>query len=144
LRFKRTGFEYTCNECHKDFKTSREYYKPAGEHQNIVLNHGLNVNCLNCHHYEDRDYYSAYGHLKILPEESYRVCMKCHGPIYRDWEAEIHGRVNGYWNTELGPQHKLDCTQCHDPHSPVFKSLIPMPPPSDSRLKTLIQDNPHG
>jgi hypothetical protein len=143
LRFKRTGFIYTCNECHQDLKTQQKYYKPTGEHRNIVLNHGLNVNCLNCHYQYDRNYYAAYGNDKISAEESFQVCMKCHGPIYRDWEANIHGRVNGYWDAELGPQKKLDCIQCHDPHSPDFKNIIPMPPPEVSRIKTLIQGNSH-
>ena len=143
LLYKRTGFEYTCNECHKDINTLQKYYKPAGEHRNIRLNHGLNVNCLNCHHQNDRNSYAAYGNDKIPSEDSYRVCMKCHGPIFRDWEAGIHGRVNGYWAVELGPQKKLDCTQCHDPHSPAFKPLIPMPKPEASRIKTLSQDDLH-
>ncbi len=143
LRFKRTGFVYTCNECHQDLKTRQRYYKPAGEHRNIVLDHGLNVNCLNCHHLYDRNSYAAYGEDKISSQKSFQVCMKCHGPIYRDWEANIHGRVNGYWDSELGPQKKLDCIQCHDPHSPAFKNLIPMPPPEASRIKILIQGNSH-
>ena len=143
LLFKRTGFVYTCNECHQDLKTQQRYYTPSGEHRNIALDHGLNVNCLNCHHSYDRNYYAAYGEDKISSEESFQVCMKCHGPIYRDWEANIHGRVNGYWDSELGPQKKLDCIQCHDPHSPGFKNLIPMPPPEASRIKTSIQGNSH-
>jgi len=143
LRFKRTGFEYTCNECHKDINTLQKYYKPAGEHRNIRLNHGLNVNCLNCHHQKDRNSYAAYGNDKIPSEDSYQVCMKCHGPIFRDWEAGIHGRVNGYWAAEMGPQKKLDCTQCHDPHSPAFKPLVPMPKPEFSRTKTSIQGDHH-
>ncbi len=143
LRFKRTGFEYNCNECHQDLKTHQKYFKPEGEHKNIVLDHGLNVNCLNCHHQKDRNFYAAYGDGKISQEDSYLLCMKCHGPIYRDWEAGIHGRVNGYWTAELGQQNKLDCTQCHDPHKPGFGSLAPMPPPAVSGLKTLKQGNPH-
>ena len=143
LLIKRTGFEYTCNECHQDLNSRQKYYQPAGEHRNISLDHGLNVSCLNCHHQEDRNYYSDYGDGKIAPEESYRVCMKCHGPIYRDWEANIHGRVNGYWDAGLGPQLKLDCVQCHDPHSPQFKPLVPMPKPEFSRTKTSIQGDHH-
>jgi hypothetical protein len=56
------------------------------------------------------------------------LCAKCHGTIYRDWKAGVHGRENGYWNTQLGDKTKLRCIQCHDPHSPKFKDMKPLAP----------------
>jgi hypothetical protein len=52
----------------------------------------------------------------------------------RDWEVGIHGRVNGYWNLELGEAKRQDCTSCHDPHSPAFQSIEPAPGPQPLRV----------
>ena len=59
-------------------------------------------------------------------EESYKLCGQCHGEKYRDWKAGVHGKRTGEWN---GRKTYLLCVNCHDPHSPKFKSMTPMPPP---------------
>ena len=38
----------------------------------------------------------------------------------------IHGKRTGYWN---GSKRYLLCVHCHNPHSPRFAALQPLPPP---------------
>jgi hypothetical protein len=61
-------------------------------------------------------------------ETSYRLCGQCHGTIFRDWKAGIHGKRTGDWN---GKKTYRLCVQCHNPHSPRFKPLSPLPPPDE-------------
>jgi hypothetical protein len=58
--------------------------------------------------------------------ESYKLCGQCHGPQYRDWQSGVHGKRTGEWD---GQKEYLLCVNCHDPHSPKFKPLVPLPPP---------------
>lgn len=65
---------------------------------------------------------------EIAQADVVQLCAKCHGTIYRDWEAGVHGRQNGYWDAAKGEKTRLRCIQCHDPHSPQFKDMKPLPP----------------
>jgi hypothetical protein len=134
LRLRRIGFEYRCSECHNDFESPRRQDELRGEHSDIVFNHGMNLYCLNCHHSTNRDVYVDHDGSEIPPDEPVRLCAKCHGPTYREWELGIHGRQNGYWDTSKGERAKLRCIQCHDPHQPVFQPMKPEPAPARSRF----------
>lgn len=138
LRNRRTGFEYKCSECHTDFQNPVRQQDLQGEHAEIYksFNHGMNTRCINCHHTEDRNAYVNHDGSAIPAETPARLCAKCHGPTYREWEAGVHGRQNGYW--QEGPEKpakRLLCVQCHDPHNPAFKPMIPDPPPPYSRFE---------
>ena len=130
LVYVKAGFSYRCMECHSGIKAKWRYERPMIEHTRLELRHGTNSFCLNCHHPENRDNYVHYDGSEIPADRVELLCRKCHGPQYRDWQAGIHGRVNGYWKGEIGPQEKLLCTQCHDPHDPAFKPMRPMPAPT--------------
>ena len=134
LRHIRSNFTYKCTECHVDFKNTLQSNDPKGEHKDLVLDHGFNVFCLNCHHPDNRNAYVSYDGSEIPSNKPAQLCRKCHGPSYREWQAGTHGRQNGYWDTSKGKQTKLLCIQCHDPHSPKFKSMKPDPAPRVSRL----------
>jgi len=96
-------------------------------HDDIVLNHGPSERwCLDCHNSEDRDSLWLVNGTQIGFDESYKLCGQCHGTIFRDWRAGIHGRRRGYWN---GAKEYLLCAHCHDPHSPKYKPIAPLPPP---------------
>jgi hypothetical protein len=129
LSLDRTGFTYQCSECHKDFKTPVRSNNPVGEHSHIKLNHGEDMGCLACHHPGIRGSYVDHEGREIPQDKPVLLCAKCHGTIYRDWKQGVHGRMNGFWDIRQGPATKLVCSQCHDPHQPVFKALVPMPPP---------------
>ncbi len=116
-------------ECHKLLPARWHYDRPMVEHQHIKLAHGNNRFCLNCHHQTNRNVFVDYDGSEIAEADVVLLCAKCHGPVYRDWQAGAHGRRNGYWKTSLGPQTRLRCIQCHDPHQPAFRPLKPLPAP---------------
>lgn len=120
-----------CRACHgpeKDFPINLKRREDLLVHRNIQLNHGgVRVWCLDCHHPDNRNFLLPLSDGRpITFERSYLLCGKCHGTIFRDWRNGIHGKRTGYWNGEK--TYHL-CVTCHNPHSPRFKSLEPMPPP---------------
>lgn len=128
LDLLKLGWTYNCMECHKLLQPKWRYDRPMVEHENIKLQHGNNRFCLNCHHPTNRNAFVDYDGSEIAEADVVLMCAKCHGPIYRDWQAGVHGRKNGYWNPAKGPQTRLRCIQCHDPHQPAFQPMKPLPP----------------
>ncbi len=128
LDLVRNGWTYNCMECHKLFPAKWHYDRPVNEHRDVQLNHGNNRFCLNCHHPVNRNAFVDYDGAEIPQAEVVVLCAKCHGTIYRDWKAGVHGRQNGYWNSQMGEKTRLRCIQCHDPHSPKFQPMKPLPP----------------
>ncbi|MBI4613676.1 MAG: hypothetical protein HY720_08715 [Planctomycetes bacterium] len=93
----------------------------------IVLQHGPRERwCFDCHNPNDRDTLRLANGNPVKFTESYLLCAQCHGTIFRDWKAGVHGRRSGFWN---GKKRLLLCAHCHDPHSPRFKPKKPLPPP---------------
>lgn len=120
-----------CRACHgpeKDFPISFKRHEDLLIHTNVKLNHGgVRVWCLDCHHPDDRNHLLPLSDGKPIDfEHSYLLCGKCHGTKFRDWRNGIHGRRTGNWNGEK--TYEL-CVSCHDPHSPKYKPIRPLPPP---------------
>ncbi len=128
LDLVRSGWTYNCMECHKLFPAKWHYDRPLVEHRTIQLQHGENRFCLNCHHSTNRNAFVDYDGAEIAQADVVTLCAKCHGTIYRDWKAGVHGRQNGYWNAASGEKTKLRCIQCHDPHVPKFQPIKPLAP----------------
>lgn len=107
-----------------------EVVRPSFAHHVIKLDHGANDRCYNCHLIQDRNKYSANDGSGIMPVNVEQVCARCHGLIYKDWQAGTHGVRRGKWSsqTEFEVQ-TFTCTECHDPHSPKFKFKEYAPPP---------------
>ncbi len=82
--------------------------------------------CLDCHDAQNRDFLRLASGALVPFTESYRLCGQCHGTQYRDWKSGIHGKRTGYWD---GAKRYLLCVHCHNPHSPRFAPLQPLPPP---------------
>jgi hypothetical protein len=128
LDLVRNGWTYNCMECHKLTQARWHYDRPMNEHKDIRLEHGNNRFCLNCHHPTNRNAFVDYDGAEIAQGNVVQLCAKCHGPIYRDWQAGVHGRQNGFWNAQMGDKTRLRCIQCHDPHRPKFQPTKPLPP----------------
>jgi hypothetical protein len=133
------GFDRTCMECHRIFDpaeraTAARSDTDRVQHSDVVLAHGRNDRCLGCHHATDRDALSLLDGTKIGFAEAPRLCRECHGLVGRDWERGTHGRTHGSWVTGSPEQRRLGCTECHDPHSPAFPALEPLPAPRTLRL----------
>ena len=118
---------FPCSACHKDLKVNRTRRTLTSMHEDINFTHDAEHRwCLDCHDANDRDHlHLASGEL-VPFEESYRLCGQCHGEKFRDWRAGVHGRRTGEWN---GHKKYLLCANCHNPHQPHFKPIVPKPAP---------------
>jgi hypothetical protein len=122
---------FPCSDCHEDMDVNHRRRILADEHVEIseMFNHASEQRwCLDCHNPEDRDVLRLANGDLVSFEESYNLCGQCHGTIFRDWKAGIHGKRTGEWNGKK--QYRL-CVHCHNPHNPRFKPLKPLPPPDN-------------
>lgn len=122
-------FTFECSECHRTEPGPRVAGDMVTKHMDLSLVHGMNTRCLNCHHPTNREVFADYFGAEIPWDQPERLCSKCHGPVYRDWQHGSHGRTNGYWDVTQGPSVRLKCIQCHDPHYPSFQPLASAPAP---------------
>ena len=126
------GFRMPCKDCHKGLgPASKDPVRGAGPHKEVVLKHGHNNRCFNCHYPSSDQYGSFVDHDgSVIPfEHVERLCAKCHGPHYRAWKQGAHGQRTGYWDLNLGTQTTARCNACHDPHHPYFKPISTLPGP---------------
>lgn len=119
---------FPCSECHADQETNSEP-RTLDMHEEIVdmFDHDSeNRWCLDCHDANSRDSLRLASGNLLSFEESYKLCGQCHGNKLRDWKVGVHGKRTGSWN---GKKEYLLCVHCHNPHSPRFKPIRPLPPP---------------
>ena len=126
-------FTYRCSECHRTHPEPRAAGGEFTKHSDVPLVHGLNTRCLNCHHPTNREAFVDDFGEEIPWDQPQKLCSKCHGPVYRDWQHGSHGRINGHWDTAQGQLIRLKCIECHDPHHPPFPPLASAPPPRTLR-----------
>ena len=134
--------DYDCYACHeKDkpppirFDANHKIIIPK-EHANIEMGHGShdrNNLCFNCHNEHKLLMLQVRDGRELKFDDSSPLCGSCHGPTYRDWEAGAHGRTSGFWNAKAGPAKRLQCVNCHDPHSPKIPTREPAPGPHSLR-----------
>ena len=119
---------FPCNDCHAGRRTNRTRRELKEAHDDIVLHHAeQNRWCLDCHDANNRDFLTLANGERIQFTESYRLCGQCHGTIFRDWKAGVHGKRTGLWN---GKKVYRLCAHCHWPHAPRFKPIKPMSAPA--------------
>jgi hypothetical protein len=123
-----------CFICHAfwvPIPTSIETSNPRFAHANIVLNHGSNDRCYNCHQITDRNMYIANNSSSIMSQTPEQLCSRCHGLIYNDWTMGTHGKWTGKFQPDkLYDRKTYTCTECHDPHNPLFRYNVIAPPPT--------------
>jgi len=120
---------FPCSNCHASMEVNRKKRELKDEHTKIHMHHAETMRwCLDCHDAKNRDKLRLYNGELINFTESYRLCGECHGNLFRDWRAGIHGKRTGYF-AGTGKRTYLLCAHCHDPHEPKFKKVIPEPPP---------------
>jgi Cytochrome c3 len=128
------GFAHSCSDCHRLFDPPKVEHAPLMQHTHIVFNHGLNDRCFNCHDRENRDRLAMRDGTLLTFEQVPTLCSQCHGTVYRDWLAGTHGKTTGSWDASTGLQRRLTCNECHDPHSPAYKPMAPLPGPNTLRM----------
>jgi hypothetical protein len=119
---------FPCSKCHSSIKTNYER-RVLTRHNDIdsIFSHdNENRWCLDCHCANNRDSLVLASGKMLDFKESYKLCGQCHGDKYRDWKFGIHGKRTGEWN---GKKQYYLCVSCHNPHSPKFKQLKPLPQP---------------
>lgn len=105
---------------------------PSGRgvvHDKVVVNHGRNRHCFNCHDRRQPATFTDIDGASVDLAKIELLCARCHGPTYRDWRNGAHGRRMGYWDAARGGPKPVVCIACHDPHWPVFKPLRAAPAP---------------
>jgi len=130
-----------CMGCHKILGSPNKdpVAQGSGPHEHVVLEHGENNRCFNCHHPSSDNYGSFVRHdgSVILIDSVEQLCGKCHGPHYRAWKRGAHGQRTGYWDVEKGRQTTARCNLCHDPHQPYLKPIPTLPGPRSRRGEPL-------
>ena len=115
---------YRCSVCHTK-KKSQARDGALIAHGDIRINHGQDENelsCIECHDSQDRDFLVDMEGKKFDFDHSYQLCGQCHFRPKRDWLGGAHGKRVTYW---AGERVIRNCTSCHDPHSPAFKTKMP-------------------
>jgi len=120
---------FPCSGCHADEEPNPNRRQLVDMHDDIdaIFSHDReNRWCLDCHSIDTRDSLKLASGKLIGFDESYKLCGQCHGDKLRDWKVGVHGKRTGEWN---GKKQYLLCVHCHNPHSPKFKAIKPLPPP---------------
>ncbi len=128
------GFEHACNECHRLFSSPPIEKRTLVQHTHITLQHGMNNRCFNCHDKTNRERLVLHDGTLLPFDDVPRLCSQCHGTVFRDWQRGTHGKTMGSWDASSGRQHRLSCNDCHNPHSPAYKPIAPLPGPSTLRM----------
>ncbi|TDP76077.1 cytochrome c3 family protein [Bradymonas sediminis] len=122
-----------CSTCHTiDIDKAPAEYPTELEdfHKGMKFTHGA-LTCNSCHNPADRNTLRAANGKVIEFEDTMELCGQCHGPKLRDYQNGAHGGMSGYWDLDKGPRVRNNCINCHDPHDPVYPSMMPAPPPRD-------------
>jgi hypothetical protein len=118
---------FPCSDCHAELEPNSTRRELEFHTEIKIIGHAEHERwCLDCHDADDRDKLRLLNGTEAEFIKSYRLCGQCHGTIYKDWRAGVHGKRTGKWD---GPKQYLLCTACHNPHNPRFKSLVPKPVP---------------
>ncbi|MBL9140747.1 MAG: hypothetical protein JNK53_02670, partial [Phycisphaerae bacterium] len=89
------GFEQNCNGCHQIFQPVPHTERALTYHQEIVLSHGMNDRCLNCHDADNREMLTLRDGSTVPFADTPQLCAQCHGTVYRDWQRGTHGKTLG-------------------------------------------------
>ncbi|MDH4248760.1 MAG: hypothetical protein OEW39_13195 [Deltaproteobacteria bacterium] len=143
---------FPCDDCHDPGKSDRRVRKLTEEHTEIVFEHGGGrFWCYDaCHNAPDMTRLQQMRGQTVSFDEAYKLCGQCHFERQKDWYFGGHGKRVGAFPTPRkipstydalrvedrdtigswkGERELLNCTACHNPHSPSIKSYKPSPPP---------------
>jgi len=142
---------FPCTKCHDNKFVDTRVRELTEEHENLTFEHGGGrFWCYDaCHKGTDIDNLVSIRGNRISYDESYKVCGQCHYQRL-DWFFGGHGKRQGAWEDQReipatadelkvedrsqigrwgGERVILNCTECHDAHSPSIKPFEPSPPP---------------
>ncbi len=119
--------QYPCAACHADGASPSPAREPD-VHGDIQPVHpsAAGATCATCHTAEDPARLRAADGSPVGLDDAYLLCAGCHYQEADDWAGGAHGKRLAVWR---GQRVVLNCTGCHDPHSPAFPQRIPHPGP---------------
>jgi hypothetical protein len=143
--------KFPCTKCHDNKFVDTRVRELTEEHTSLTFEHGGGrFWCYDaCHKGTDIDNLVSIRGNRISYDESYKVCGQCHYQRL-DWFFGGHGKRQGAWENQReipatadelkvedrsqigrwgGERVILNCTECHDAHSPSIKPFEPSPPP---------------
>jgi len=126
--------QYACSSCHGDELPPRAEgeNRHAFMHSDIPLNHAAShvMDCRQCHNEKDMDTLRLNDGSSVSFNHSYKLCTQCHFQQGKDWAGGAHGKRMHAWR---GKRVIMNCTECHDPHSPKFEQRFPKGRPTIPR-----------
>jgi hypothetical protein len=149
-RLDRIG-NYPCTKCHDNQFVDPRVRELQEEHTKLVFEHGGGrFWCYDaCHKGTDMDNLVSLRGRPVSYDDAYQLCGQCHFQRL-DWYFGGHGKRQGAWESQReipviadelkvedrdqigrwkGERVILNCTECHDAHSPAIKPFEPSPPP---------------
>jgi len=147
---------YPCSQCHDPSRVpNRQIRVLKEEHTDLKFHHGGGrFWCYTCHNAKNMDTLHLINGESVDFDAAYKVCGQCHFERELDWAFGGHGKRAGAFqdphNVPLthkdllvtdrssighwqGKRVLLDCTGCHNPHSPYLGPFKPSPPPIPRR-----------
>ncbi|MCB0403646.1 MAG: cytochrome c3 family protein [Bdellovibrionales bacterium] len=115
---------FPCMKCHQHTDPQSEGNLP--HHRTEIHHMETGGDCYLCHDKADRNQLRLLSGTTISFDASHEMCLQCHGDKKREWLDGTHGKQIGSWN---GQRYRLQCVECHNPHSPAFKKMKPDPSP---------------
>lgn len=122
-----------CSTCHTTRQPNLEIRSAAALrefHQGLTYRHG-ELSCLSCHHAANYDTLRRADGSAVAYPQTIQLCAQCHGTHYRDYLHGSHGGMTGFWDLTRGPRERNTCTDCHDPHAPLYPRVTPVFAPRD-------------
>jgi hypothetical protein len=121
---------YPCTGCHPVGGVRQGV--PLGKHTIQLEGHdklgGSQNPCLVCHDSPTRNpgfLKLADGSLISINEDVSQTCYQCHSAKYKEWKEGAHGEAP----LEIGGEPpKCTTSGCHDPHTPGWIAIKPLPP----------------
>ena len=118
--------QFPCASCHdkKQLERVASEIDYRSGHMDIQLNHGDEsiLKCQLCHNYADLGSLALLNKKPLDFNHSYQLCMQCHFQQGKDWAGGAHGKRLAGWK---GKRVIMNCTDCHNPHSPSFEKRWP-------------------
>jgi hypothetical protein len=121
--------QVSCITCHSLAPLDTLRAQNLSVHGKRTLSHG-SLGCQSCHDKDHNDKLVLAGGDTINMTEALTLCAQCHGPQFRDYKRGSHGGMKGYWDRSVGTRERKHCVECHEPHSPAFRPMMPVLPPS--------------
>lgn len=144
--------KYPCTKCHDNSFVDRRVRPMVEDHRDLVFDHGGGrFWCYEaCHSGRNIDSLVTLRGRPVDYDAAYKVCGQCHSQREKDWHFGGHGKRAGAWNAprdipltaaellvtereQIGTWRDgrvlLNCTACHNAHSPSIKPFTPGPPP---------------